>query len=60
MSMKDFEVGIKAIRNLVRGNTETFSTGKVGIGFKINEPAPIYVSPKAPRACSSPAAAPTV
>ena len=49
MSMKDFEVGIKAIRNLVRGNAETFSTGKVGIGFKINQPAPIYVSAEGPK-----------
>jgi 5,10-methylenetetrahydromethanopterin reductase len=47
--MKDFEVGIKAIRNLVRGNTESFSTGKVGIGFKISQPAPIYVSAEGPK-----------
>ncbi len=49
MPMKDFEVGIKTIRNLVRGNAETFSTGKVGIGFKINQPAPIYVSAEGPK-----------
>jgi 5,10-methylenetetrahydromethanopterin reductase len=47
--MKDFEVGIKTIRNLVRGNAETFSTGKIGIGFKINRPAPIYVSAEGPK-----------
>ena len=47
--MKDFEAGIKTIRNLVRGNTETFSTGKVGIGFKINRPAPISVSAEGPK-----------
>jgi 5,10-methylenetetrahydromethanopterin reductase len=49
MPMKDFEVGIKTIRNLVRGNAEIFSTGKVGIGFKINQPAPIYVSAEGPK-----------
>jgi 5,10-methylenetetrahydromethanopterin reductase len=49
MPMKDFEVGIKTIRNLVRGNAETFSTGKVAIGFKINQPAPIYVSAECPK-----------
>jgi len=48
-SMRDFEVGIKTIRNLVRGNAETFSTGKVRIGFKINQPAPIYVSAEGPK-----------
>jgi len=48
-SMKDFEAGITTIRNLVRGNAETFSTGKVGIGFKINQPAPIYVSAEGPK-----------
>jgi len=47
--MKDFEVSIKTIRNLVRGNAETFSTGKIGIGFKINRPAPIYVSAEGPK-----------
>ena len=47
--MKEFEAGIKTIRNLVRGNAETFATGKVGIGFKINRPAPIYVSAEGPK-----------
>lgn len=47
--MKDFEAGIKTIRNLVRGNAETFATGKIGIGFKINRPAPIYVSAEGPK-----------
>ena len=48
-TMKDFEAGVKLIRNLVRGNTATFSTGKVGIGFTINQPAPIYVSAEGPK-----------
>jgi 5,10-methylenetetrahydromethanopterin reductase len=47
--MKDFEAGVKTIRNLVRGNAEIFSTGKVSIGFKINRPAPIYVSAEGPK-----------
>ena len=47
--MKEFEVGIGEIRNLVRGNVATFPTGKFGIGFKINQPAPIYVSAEGPK-----------
>ena len=49
MPMKDFEVGIKTIRNLVRGNPETFSTGQVSLGFKLNSFAPIYVSAEGPK-----------
>jgi 5,10-methylenetetrahydromethanopterin reductase len=47
--MKDFEAGIKLIRQLVGGNAATFPTGKVGIGFTINRPAPIYVSAEGPK-----------
>jgi len=49
LPMKDFEAGIKLIRDLVRGNAATFPTGKVGIGFTINQPAPIYVSAEGPK-----------
>ncbi len=49
LPMKDFEAGIKLIRHLVRGNAATFPTGKVGIGFTINRPAPIYVSAEGPK-----------
>jgi 5,10-methylenetetrahydromethanopterin reductase len=47
--MKEFEAGIKTICHLVRGNTVTFSAGEIGIGFKINQPAPIYVSAEGPK-----------
>jgi 5,10-methylenetetrahydromethanopterin reductase len=47
--IKDFEAGIRQIRNLVRGNAATFPTGKIAIGFKINQPAPIYVSAEGPK-----------
>ncbi|HEX6438960.1 MAG TPA: LLM class flavin-dependent oxidoreductase [Candidatus Binatia bacterium] len=47
--MKDFEHGVKLIRNLVRGKQADFSTGKVGIGFTIHQPAPIYVSAEGPK-----------
>jgi 5,10-methylenetetrahydromethanopterin reductase len=47
--MKEFEVGIREIRNLVRGNKATFPTGKVGLGFTIKQPAPIYVSAEGPK-----------
>jgi len=47
--MKDFEIGIRTIRNLVRGNAETFPTGQVSLGFKLNSFAPIYVSAEGPK-----------
>ncbi len=33
----------------MHGNAEIFSTGKIGIGFTINQPAPIYVSAEGPK-----------
>jgi 5,10-methylenetetrahydromethanopterin reductase len=48
-SMKDFEAGVKLIRNLARGKEAEFSTGKVAIGFTIHQPAPIYVSAEGPK-----------
>ncbi len=47
--LKEFEEAIRLIRNLVRGERATFRTGKVGIGFTINRPAPIYVSAEGPK-----------
>jgi 5,10-methylenetetrahydromethanopterin reductase len=47
--LKDFEAGVRLIRDLVRGQSASFPTGKVGIGFTINKPAPIYVSAEGPK-----------
>lgn len=47
--LKDFEAGVRLIRVLVRGHSASFPTGKVGIGFTINQPAPIYVSAEGPK-----------
>jgi 5,10-methylenetetrahydromethanopterin reductase len=47
--IKEFEDGVRLIRHLVQGNPATFPSGKVGIGFTINKPAPIYVSAEGPK-----------
>lgn len=47
--MKEFEEAVRLIRHLVQGNAAMFPTGKVGIGFTINKPAPIYVSAEGPK-----------
>ena len=47
--LKDFEAGVRLIRDLVRGHSASFPTGKVGIGFTINTPASIYVSAEGPK-----------
>lgn len=49
MPMKQFEDGVRLIRQLVRGHAATFPTGKIGIGFTINKAAPIYVSAEGPK-----------
>jgi 5,10-methylenetetrahydromethanopterin reductase len=49
LPMKQFEEGIRLIRRLVQGQPATFPTGEVGIGFTINQPAPIYVSAEGPK-----------
>jgi len=49
LPMKDFEAGIKLIRQLVRGDGATFPTGKIKIGFTINQPARIFVSAEGPK-----------
>jgi len=47
--LPEFEEGIRLIRKLVHGERATFPTGKVGIGFTINQSAPIYVSAEGPK-----------
>ena len=47
--MKQFEEGVRLIRQLVRGNRVRFPTGEFGISFTINKPAPIYVSAEGPK-----------
>ena len=47
--LKDFEAGVRLIRDLVRGGTATFPTGKLSIGFTITNPARIYVSAEGPK-----------
>jgi len=49
MPMKEFEQGVRLIRHLVQGNPASFPTGKIGLGFTINTPAPIYVSAEGPK-----------
>jgi 5,10-methylenetetrahydromethanopterin reductase len=47
--LTEFEQGVRLIRRLVRGEPASFPTGKIGIGFTINKPAPIYVSAEGPK-----------
>jgi 5,10-methylenetetrahydromethanopterin reductase len=47
--LKQFEEGVRLIRHLVQGQSAAFATGKIGIGFTINQPAPIYVSAEGPK-----------
>ena len=49
MPMKQFEEGVRLIRQLVRGQRVSFPTGNLGLGFTIHEPAPIYVSAEGPK-----------
>ncbi len=49
MPMKQFEEGVRLIRQLVQGNRVSFPTGKIGIGFTLNTAAPIYVSAEGPK-----------
>lgn len=49
LPMKQFEEGVRLIRDLVRGGVATFPTGKLKLGFTINQPAPIYVSAEGPK-----------
>jgi 5,10-methylenetetrahydromethanopterin reductase len=46
--LKEFEHGVKTIRNLVQGKAIEFPTGNIGIGFNLR-PTPIYVSAEGPR-----------
>ncbi|MEX0803003.1 MAG: LLM class flavin-dependent oxidoreductase [Candidatus Binatia bacterium] len=47
--LTEFEEGVRLIRRLVQGDPVSFPTGKIGIGFTINKPAPIYVSAEGPK-----------
>ena len=47
--LKQFEEGVRLIRHLVQGHAATFPPGRIGIGFTINRPAPIYVSAEGPK-----------
>jgi 5,10-methylenetetrahydromethanopterin reductase len=49
LPMKQFEEGIRLIRQLVQGQRASFPTGALGLGFTINKPAPIYVSAEGPK-----------
>ena len=46
--MKEFEIGVRMIRNLVQGKAIQFPTGKVDISFNLR-PTPIYVSAEGPK-----------
>ena len=46
--MKEFEVGVKMIRDLVHGKAIRFPNGSVGIAFNLR-PVPIYVSAEGPK-----------
>jgi 5,10-methylenetetrahydromethanopterin reductase len=48
-SLKEFEEGVRLIRDLVRGNSAPFRTGNIGLGFTLTTPAPIYVSAEGPK-----------
>jgi len=47
--LKQFEEGVRLIRQLAQGQSANFPTGKIGLGFTINKPAPIYVSAEGPK-----------
>jgi 5,10-methylenetetrahydromethanopterin reductase len=49
LPMKQFEEGIRLIRELVRGGKVSFPTGAIGLGFTLHQPAPIYVSAEGPK-----------
>ena len=47
--LKQFEEGVRLIRHLAQGQPISFPTGNIGLGFTINQPAPIYVSAEGPK-----------
>jgi 5,10-methylenetetrahydromethanopterin reductase len=47
--LTEFEEGVRLIRRLVQGHPVSVPTGRVGIGFTITKPAPIYVSAEGPK-----------
>jgi 5,10-methylenetetrahydromethanopterin reductase len=46
--LREFEKGVRTIRELVQGNAITFPTGKLRISFNLR-PTPIYVSAEGPK-----------
>jgi 5,10-methylenetetrahydromethanopterin reductase len=48
-NLKDFEAGIRVIRQLVRGGRVSVPTGDIGLGYTITRLAPIYVSAEGPK-----------
>jgi 5,10-methylenetetrahydromethanopterin reductase len=46
--VKEFEQGVRIIRDLVQGKAVKFPSGNIGIGFNLR-PTPIYVSAEGPR-----------
>ena len=47
--LKQFEEGVRLIRHLAQGQPVNFPSGQIGLGFTINQPAPIYVSAEGPK-----------
>jgi 5,10-methylenetetrahydromethanopterin reductase len=46
--LKEFEAGIRLIRELVQGKAIPFPTGKIGLGYRVR-PTPIFVSAEGPK-----------
>lgn len=46
--LKEFEAGIRMIRDLVQGKSVQFPTGSIGLGYRVR-PTPIFVSAEGPK-----------
>jgi 5,10-methylenetetrahydromethanopterin reductase len=46
--LKEFEAGIRMIRDLVQGKPIQFPTGSIGLGYRVR-PTPIFVSAEGPK-----------
>jgi 5,10-methylenetetrahydromethanopterin reductase len=46
--LKEFEAGIRMIRELVQGKSIKFPTGSIGLGYRLR-PTPIFVSAEGPK-----------
>jgi 5,10-methylenetetrahydromethanopterin reductase len=47
--LKEFEAGVRMIRELVQGRSIQFPTGSIGLGYRLTRPAPIFVSAEGPK-----------